>query len=246
MKTFIAFFDFLGFKEYIIQNSEEELERKLGSFIHMITSSISETYTEPTPTTLQSDLSYSNINCLNISDTIIFWTKDDSIESCKELLEVSHRFNVNAIQQFLPVRGCIIYDYFNFKFGQDGNEKGSFFGLNYMYGKGLVKAYTKTEQLNWAGTVIDISVVERIDKETHFGPFVKEIAKEYQVPYKGFYRKEHSLLFTKENEMNEEVYTRFSEIFRITFEKDSKSMTPSVEEKLKNTLEFLKSDIKAN
>jgi hypothetical protein len=244
MKRFIAYFDYLGFKEFILQNSEEELERRLGRFIYSITSSISEKHFQPTPTTLQVDLSESNINFLNISDTLIFWTKDDTVESCKELLEIAYRLNINAIQQFLPIRGCVVYDYFKVKFGQEQNEKGTYFGLNYMFGKGLINAHLKTEQLNWAGAVIDNSVVSRIENETQFGPFINDLAKEYEIPYKGFYRKEYAFLFAKESEMNQEIYERFIQIFKITFEMDSKSITPSVQEKMNNTFTFLKSHIK--
>lgn len=244
MKHFIAYFDYLGFKEFLLQNSEEELERRSYHLLRDIEKSLSDKYKIKSSGQAVADLSESNINCLNISDTVIFWTKDDTLESCKELLEVAYRFNWNNNIFYFSVRGCVIYDNFNFISGKQQNERGSLYSPNLMFGKGLLNAHIKTDQLNWAGAVIDNSVVERVMKETNFSAFIGDMAKKYLVLYKGFYKKEYAFLLRKENDLTEEQSKNDEDSIRNNFEGDNKSINASVEEKISNTIKFLRSGIK--
>lgn len=240
MKHFISYFDYLGFREFLLNNSEAELERRSYHLLGEIERSLSETYKQKHPGYIVPDLSESNINCLNISDTVLFWTKDDSLESCKELLEVSFRFNwQNNLFQF-PVRGCMIYDDFNIISGKSENSKGSVYLPNLMYGKGLLNAHNKTEQMNWAGSVIDNSVIEKVQTLGEYNSFFSEFAKEYKVPYKGYYKKEFAF-FMRDKEIKPENFKTLEENIIRVFELDNKRITPSVEEKMNNTLEFIRS-----
>lgn len=156
-----------------------------------------------------------------------------------ELLNVCYTFNWKQVRFNFPVRGCIIYDNFDFITGQQYNVNGAIYSPNLMYGKGLLHAHEKTEQLNWAGTVLDSTLVEKVYYEKEFTTFTREKALLYQVPYKGFYRKEYALRLA-EGELNAEAFKNISNNIIGVFERDNKSITPSVEEKMKNTIEFLK------
>lgn len=239
MKKFIAYFDLLGYKEFLLRNSEEHLRRRASHILRDIELSLSQDKTKKAGMGAVADLSNVTINCLNISDTVIFSSQDDSIESCLELLNVSYAFNWKQILFNFPVRGCIIYDNFEMVTGQQYNAKGASYSPNLMYGKGLYSAHEKVELLNWAGTVIDSSLVEQMIDKKEFYDFLKEKAIKYKVPYKGFYRTEYALRLVH-GELNDVALA--NEIRNITgvFESDSKSVTPSVEEKMKNTIEFLK------
>jgi len=191
-----------------------------------------------------SDLEETRINCLNISDTIIFWTSEDTVEQAKELLKVAYRFNWQENFHNFPVRGCLIYDNFNFISGRQRNVKGAIYSPNLMYGKGLLNAHLKSDQLDWAGTVIDFSFVERIRDELNFNTFIEDYGKEYNVPYKSFYRKEFALhLGMPIIEDSDALINRAKQI-RDVFTLDNKTITPSVEKKIINTIDFLKSNVK--
>lgn len=240
MKSFIAYFDYLGYKEFLLRNSEQNLKRRASHILRDIETSLSQDkLKEGGRGVAIADLSATTINCLNISDTVVFWTQDDTIQSCLELLNVCYLFNWKQVLYNFPVRGCIIYDNFDFITGQQYSSKGAIYSPNLMYGKGLLHAHEKTELLNWAGTVIDNSLIEQVEREADFQTFLREKAMRYKVPYKGFYRKEYALRLIH-GTLNEKAFNNYSKGIVDAFEMDNKSITPSVEEKLKNTIEFLK------
>ncbi len=245
MKHFISYFDYLGFKEFLTNNTVEELERRSYHLLAEIERSLSESIKRRPLKPTVADLSQSNINCLNISDTVIFWTKDDTLDSCKELLQVSFRFNsMNNLFQ-IPVRGCMIYDDFNIITGISKNVKGTIYKPNMMYGKGLLNAHIKTEQLNWAGSVIDNSVILKVVELGQNNSFFKEFAKEYNVPYKkGIKKKEFAFLLRNKEGFNKNEFESDKKRIMETFKKDNKQITSSVKEKMENSIEFLKSEIK--
>lgn len=239
MKHYIAYFDYLGYKEFLLRNSEEQLKVRASHILRDIETSLSQDkLKEASPGVAIADLSSATINCLNISDTVVFWTLDDSIQSCIELLNVCYMFNWKQILYNFPVRGCIIYDNFNFITGQQYSANGAIYSPNLMYGKGLLNAHEKTENINWAGTVIDNSVIEKVSREKDFQEFLKEKAIKYKVQYKGFYRKEYALRLVH-GTLNDTAYENYKNNIIRVFEMDNKSVTPSVEEKIKNTVDFL-------
>jgi hypothetical protein len=240
MKKFIAYFDYLGYKEFLQKNSEGHLKNRAFHILRDIETSLSQEKLKQTASGVEvADLSSTTINCLNISDTVIFWTLDDTIQSCIELLNVSYTFNRKQILYNFPVRGSIIYDNFDFITGQQYSAKGALYSTNLMYGKGLLYAHEKTELLNWAGTVIDNSLIERVCREEEFQHFCNDKAIKYRVPYKGFYRKEYALRLVR-GKLNEIAYENDKNGIIDVFEMDNKSITPIVEDKMKNTIEFLK------
>ena len=239
MKTFIAYFDYLGYKEFLLRNTEKRLKIRAGHILRDIETALSQDkFKQVNPAMVIPDLSECNVNCLNISDTIIFWTKDDSMESCEELIKVCHHFNWRQNLYNFPVRGCLIYDNFEFMTGRQTNPNGAVYSPNLMYGKGLLHAHSKSDSLNWAGTVLDTTLIEKISEST-IPPFIYEYAIKYKVPYKGFYRKEYALKLTQNISNQTQIDGFIDDIYRV-FEMDNKSITSSVEEKMKNTIDFIK------
>lgn len=238
MNKFIGYFDLLGYKEFLLVNTELHLQRRANHILRDIETSLSEKLKELSGGFV-ADLSDVNINCLNISDTIIFWSMDDTIEGGIELLNVCYRFNWKLNQHNFPVRGSIVYENFAFITGKQHSTKGAVYSPNLMYGKGLLHAHEKTELLNWAGTVIDNTVVEKMWIEAAFQDFLKKNTILYNIPYKGFYKKEYALRLVI-GKLNEKAFINYKRDIIRCFENDNKSITPSVEEKMNNTIEFLK------
>ena len=101
MKKYIAYFDFLGYKEFILNNDSDYLSIRINHIVRDIKLVLSKgKFKEPDGFTISPDISQTRINCLNVSDTIIFWTFDDSIESLEELLIIANEFNWRQIKIF--------------------------------------------------------------------------------------------------------------------------------------------------
>ena len=94
MKRFIAYFDFLGYKNFILNNDTDYIREHIDFILQSIEASLGQNkWTRINKGCMIPDISNSKINCLNISDTVIFWTNDDSLDSFKELLKISYTFN---------------------------------------------------------------------------------------------------------------------------------------------------------
>lgn len=247
MKQFIAYFDYLGFKQLLEGNDEERLENRAGHILRDLGMALAY---DKDPVLddgiFRPDISNNSINCLNISDTVIFWTIADTIANAKELFEVAYSFNWRSNLHNLPVRGCLIYDSFKFNNYSQRNSQDAIYSTNLMYGKGLLKVHNKVENLNWAGTVIDDSFVTKIRKEANFSTFFDDKVKEYLIPYKGYYCKEIAMQIGKPIIDNEVALTNVIKMIKENFESDFKTITPSVEEKMNNTIKFIESNFIKN
>ena len=189
------------------------------------------------------------INCLNFSDTVVFWTNEDSLEALKEILAVTYIFNWQANDYFFPVRGTLLYgDIFHVAHSQL-SDGGGFYNINSIYGSGIIAAHLKAESQDWAGTVIDQSVISKIrsmgeKEEILLDPYCKK----YLVPYKaGTHLKvdEEEYVFRLiKGYLDEVSFTNMSNNIAENFARYNKDISPaSVQRKLTNTLEYLRSFI---
>jgi len=120
--------------------------------------------------------------------------------------------------------------------------------LELHYGKGLVKAHLKTDSLNWAGSVIDKTVIDSInDKGVDVEIFLKPYAKLYGVPYKVpnlNIEEEYALKLTN-NDLNTQTFENIKGGIIDVFKKDNKSIeSDRVKEILNNTITYLESFLK--
>lgn len=244
MKKFIAYFDYLGFKQFIENNDLDYQKRIVGNNFRDIESALGQGNSKEAQHGVIADLTNSNINCINFSDTIVFWTNDDTESSLREILEVSYKFNWQAIDFFFPARGSIVYgeiEYVDFK---QKNEAGGLYNINSVFGKGLVKAHEKAEKQHWAGTVFDESFIDElilrgIDPETLLKPY----AKKYKVPYKnGFELPDEFVMNIIKGKLNDEAFKNYGNGIRENFSRHKKSIdSQDVKEKIENTIAFLAS-----
>lgn len=244
MKKFIAYFDFLGFKDFIMNNPLDDQKQGMKHLYRDIELALSKRKTIPKPHGNVADLAEIRINCVNFSDTVVFWSNDDSVESFREILETSYNFNWHQNRYTFPVRGAIVYDEIIHVDFRITNVHSSKYNVNSLYGKGLVRAHLKAESQEWAGTVIDSTVIEYLKvKYPRYAAYLEEFAMEYEVPYKESYSlpgSEYALRLVAGN-LNDETFKNVADgIVRNFGELRKDSQHPSAQKKLANTLEFLK------
>jgi hypothetical protein len=245
MKKFIAFFDYLGFKDFIERNEIESQHRIMNSILVDIEMALGQGKTKPDSRGVISDIDDSIIKCINFSDTVVFWTNDDTDDSLHEVLAVAYKFNFSSICFTFPVRGSIVYgDITHIDFKQS-NNRGGLYNINSLYGKGLVAAYLKAENQDWAGTVIDQTLVDKIALTGQDPSSVlNKYAKRYKVPYKKEMENQNAefVLRLTEGSLNTESFENVSEDIKRNFGEYNKSIdSTQVQKKLSNTIEFLKS-----
>lgn len=244
MNCFIAYFDYLGFKEFIENNDLDYQKRIVFNNFRDIEQALGKGKFKDTYHGVIADISDSKINCINFSDTVIFWTKDDSEESLTELLSVSHTFNWQAIVYFFPVRGSIVYgELFHVDFKQP-NGGGGLYNINSVIGKGIVSAHLKANSQNWAGTVLDKSLIdELLRRGLNPDEYLSPYAKKYKVPYKnGIDLPEEFVYCIIKGILNDDAYKNRKEGIERNFSDHNKSLDdPSALDKLKNTIKYLNS-----
>lgn len=247
MNKFIAYFDFLGFKDFILNNDIEYQNQIMNNIFRDIESSLGNGKLIKSQKRLISDISESRINCINFSDTIIFWTNDKTIESLKEITEVAYKFNWQAIKLSFPVRGALLYGEIIHADHRQNNVGGGKYNINSVFGRGIVEAHIKAESQDWAGSVIDQSVINYlIENNLEPTSFLSDYAKQYKIPYKtGIPIKNNEFAFRLvKGNLNEEAHKNLKNSIERNFADHKKDISePSVKIKLENTLEYIKSFI---
>lgn len=240
---FIAYFDYLGFKQFIENNDLDYQRRIMGNIYRDIERALGHGNYEIAPSGIAiADISHSSINCINFSDTVVFWTNDQSIESLEEIIKVAHSFNDRNINLYFPARGSLVYGIIEHDSYYKENRGGGKYNINSVYGKGLVEAHDKANKQHWANTVIDKSFIEKmIDMGLDPSTYLKPYAKLYKVPYKdGGNQSEEYVMNLVNGIIDEEAITGLSDFIRVNFAKHNKSIdSPDVQEKINNTIKFL-------
>jgi len=245
-KKFIAYFDFLGFKDFIERNDIKTQKIGINKIYLEIEEALSEGKFKITSNGALPDISKSDINCINFSDTVIFWTNTTSVEELDNLLKVSHRFNAHCNLFTFPVRGALVYgnayDYIHNYL----NNKKKVYNVNSIFGNAIILAHNKAENQDWAGTVIDNSVIEYLeDAKLNENKMLLKYAKKHYVPYK--IKPENQIEewifnFVKNGQkINKEIYNRIEERLLNNFSNYQKRVSSnSVKTKINNTVLFLK------
>ncbi len=252
-KYFIAYFDFLGFKEFIYNNNIETQIRVREHIFRDIDSSLSKSKKMISINgKAYADLENVTLNVTNFSDTIIIWTNDDSDSSLEEFIKVVYKFNKEEIIRNFPVRGSIVYDEFIYYHNSIQISENSKYIVNSVLGKGIIKAYEKAEKQHWAGTVIDESfTTELIERGINANEFLLPYAVKYKVPYKKEIDKnseEEYVLKLSDSLLDSDTYDSYKndiiKNFNAYKKNENKDHKKYVEEKINNTLNFFKTFLK--
>lgn len=250
MNKFIAYFDYLGFKQFI-ENNDLAYQKTIvaRNFLDM-EMALSLGKKKVAPRWGISDIKNSNINCINFSDTVVFWTNDDSETSLMEIINVSYRFNWQNIKFIFPARGSLVYGEIESVMFEQHNEGGGHYNINSVYGKGLVKAYEKAEKQHWAGTVLHETFINELTKRDYdIDIFLSPYAKKFKVPYKDGIDlpEEYVMNIVKGNDFSAKALKNCCDAVRENFGQHNKSVdNPDVREKIRNTINFIESFYKPN
>ncbi len=186
MATFLAYFDLLGYKKFIENNTPEHLDYRTDHFARNIEKAISldlPLITTPSGRTV-SDISQSRLNCLNFSDTVVLWTKGESLEEFVELVKVANKYNSFNVLYDFPSRGCIVYGDLWYKPYNQDNPAGGRYALNMIYGQALIDAHIKAEHMSWAGCILDESAINKAKELGDIASLIKEYTLLHNVPFK--------------------------------------------------------------
>jgi hypothetical protein len=244
---FVAYFDYLGFADFIRNNDLAYQQRILGHIFRDIENALANGRITQGRQHMIADLSDLRVNCINFSDTVICWTNDDSIESLKEILKVVDIYNWQCIDFFFPIRGALAYgEIEKIKYDYDNTPNNVSYGVNSVFGKGLLKAYEKAESLDWAGTVIDESLISFLQENNiNVDETLTPHAKKYRIPYKNLLDRgedEWAFNLITNGPLNDEAYKNMKKNIVDNFAKHNKRVdSEGVQRKIRNTVAFLES-----
>lgn len=249
MKTYIGYFDLLGFKDFVQLNEHDIQKQGMQNLFRDIGNAVAKGNLVKLPDGgYVPDLNASKVRVLNFSDTIIFWTEDDSYNSLKEIMNVVYFFNFTSTVHFFPARGTLIHGEIEHVYYNQDNEKGGSYIINSVFGKGIIEAYQKAESAEWSGATIDKSIIDKIE-ELHKDKNVlmSDYAKLYSVPYKNNKTIEEYAFKLVKEPIDQATYLNYENNIRDNFKNYNKSIkNDAVQLKLKNTLLFLKSSVYQN
>jgi len=240
METYLAYFDILGFKDFIYNTAQDEIDFKFDCLLRDSQSSITDDkFISDLYGGLVPDLKQSRVNCLHVSDSIIFWTSGVSKEQFAHIIDVSNDFfQCCCVNQTFPVRGCIVKGIISFDPFTIKSQKELKFINSSIYGKALIDAYIKAELQEWAGCYIDKSVFEGIDEIEINALIASGKILKYPVPFKDQIVKEEftiKMIGEKRDNISEiDVQKLFTQHL------GNNPITTSIQKKLDNTLKYFK------
>ncbi|PXV66819.1 hypothetical protein CLV62_10479 [Dysgonomonas alginatilytica] len=171
---FVAYFDILGFKDYVFSNSTEDIHKMLISLNKIL------------PSDNDEEISEKHILCTTFSDSIFIFTKSDSIEEFRNFIQFIRRFMRNSIRRKIPLKASIAY-----------GEIVVYRDRKIFCGKPIVNAFLLQEDLQYMGIVIHHSVEDYIIKKNKYiSNKYKRYFKEIDTPFKYGYRKHMNIDYT--------------------------------------------------
>ena len=243
METFIAFFDILGFKEIIKNNSLQEMKRLFDNLLRDAGTAVSEENNKLlNPSTIIPDLEHQKVNCLHISDSIVFWTNSNTIQDFENIVNVSYCFYWRSLQTSFPLRGCLTYGEIDFAPFTIPNKKGVAFYNYSLFGKGLVDAYEKAESIEFAGCLLDQLAIVKVSEKLINDLIYNQKICMYKVPFKTGYDYAHVFRPLK-GSPNEVKFRNTANRIKVLFTSSSKAdltkLSESVKSKMNNTIDFI-------
>ena len=170
---FVAFVDILGFKELVATSNHEDIYRKL----HAI--SESKKFLQGTSDVPESQARYqgSNIYIASFSDSIVVFSKSDSIDNFYSFLIAVRWLFAKTISDGIPIKGALAH-------GTISVNKSS----QIYFGKPIIDAYLMEEDVNYMGATCHHSIDSYLQtKIPEINPEIDEFLFETKTPLKSGY-----------------------------------------------------------
>lgn len=156
MNRYIAFLDILGYKDIIENNSTNYISELLSKSIDLSYEMSIDIWNK---LPLEYKEAKDDIQYTIISDSIIIWSKNDSLIDLFLFLITSRSIFFSFLINGMPLRGGITIgeiEVLNKKIGKD-NFSNIFFGV------GLTNAYKIENSQNWSGCIVDKKCFKILD-----------------------------------------------------------------------------------
>lgn len=165
----VAYFDMLGFKRRVLSFQECYKDGAAEILAYDI---------EEIRNSIRNDLNscsscyHAEINYVNFSDTFVFFTSDDSIDSYCAIEALIKSFFLRETWNHYPFTGAITY----------GNLYADL-QKNVFVGEALIRAYEYVQKQDWLGCVLTPQAQEKLSG-TDFDPKQRPVYVQYDVPIK--------------------------------------------------------------
>lgn len=156
----VAFLDILGFKNLVNNNSFKELKSIYKIFERSYQHSVSFDKYRKTPDGITSDFRDCHIEAIQISDSIIIWSKSNSIRSYYDLIIIVRKLLGHGIFSGLPLRACIDYGEIEHTIKTHSEN----ISTNTFFGKAITTSYINCENQSWSGGYITKEAIEAYSK----------------------------------------------------------------------------------
>lgn len=173
---FIAYFDLMGFKDFVYRNSHDEVKKTVDFVCNIVKTIDSIGLKILNGKTSKAPNSFSEVavRAVVFSDSVIFISNSNTIHDAREIIFVSGYFLCKLFDKSIPVKGALAYGTFTADF-----EKSSFFG------RPLIDAFLLAEETYFYGAVLHHTFEtywKKIDKSNS-----TNIGTTKSVPMKGGY-----------------------------------------------------------
>lgn len=233
--AYLAYFDILGFEHIVKELTSDKLDELYSRIMRDTQWAYADDGKQVSRVELHPVFLNSPIKAVNVSDSIVFFSRDDSEDSLVAMLKTISKF-VSWLETHCAYRGCLVVGSFNYLLGNVKNETEEIaYNVSAIYGKALIDAYKKAESQEWVGCFLDESIVKHASangfSQNHFATYV-----EYDVPFKGGKQK----LFALKATLSDSNGKSYEEQVKELFERNELKFTEQVRLKYENTLTFRK------
>lgn len=192
--------------------------------------------------TIVPDLNNQKVNCLHVSDSIVFWTNGQTESDFLELVSVCYSFYWRSLQTTFPLRGCLTFGEIDFNPSTINTINGVNFYNYSLIGKGLVDAYLKAESIEYAGCFIDKTAIKKVSDSTINNLIYDQKICMYKVPFKTSENYENVFRPVKGNHNDvsfRNTANGIKSLFTYASKTDIDNMSKSVKRKMNNTIDFI-------
>lgn len=239
-KPYFAFLDIMGFRELVKNNSHQDLVdlyKRLVNFQVEFYENYHEEEQKQRAERLGEYFEPSGLRLVNISDSIMLWTKNSKENSLIELASAVKLLMSISMSIGIPLRGAIV------KGDIEILEKENSLSI---IGRGLVHAYETEGKQNWSGCSIDNGIFTYLRSIQNVilnrpGPHrfekLDSLFVETEIPFKDKPRKGFVINWADNTEFTEEqIRESFANYNKRINEPEH--ITKSIELKIENTIKF--------